>query len=729
MSNPNSQIIEPGKRYSFLKKTYSYLCSLKVRLLLLAVSVSLALGCLAWTSYYQSNDLILKQAEQSEVLASEGAVRSFRNWFQSVDNIARGAPSNLAFMIEDLGILPGTMGNYVVNLTENAREIGVGDIYLALASGQFLDGNWWFPEGEFDPREQGWYKRAAREDGGFLIPAHLDDKTEKQVISLIVPVPSLYQDDRLLAVLGLDLPLDAITEHIRVFSRTGDRQLIIMDSSGTILAHSQADLVGKQITSFSQKDPGGEFWQKIEELFKAEDEGTASITSNGQRKRIHSYPLPYGMKMIIVTDREALLAPVKKLGIQQGSAAVISLIVMLILIYSVSRGIIKPVGRLVQVSEKAISGDLTERNSLSGNDELSRVGHVFDKVLEAQRENLLKLTGEQESLKAGSESLDYLARSLEDAAMDLHKSSKQLQDDLKENLDHLESAKEGTMKVAEHAQHSAHLSNDIMSENKKLMGMFTQATGLTEQSSQDSSAIHEAFHRVSEAVNALKTTAEGITGVVSTIGVIAKQTNLLALNASIEAARAGDAGNGFAVVAEEVRGLAVQSSQAAEEVGSMARDILDATVHVTEATSDGTDIASRGVQRFKEMARQFEEVSRSLEQNVSKVRLMDQGASEQSQESNRIAGFVDEVARKAQFNLDEAAHTQTKLDILQDSVEKLGNASGDLGTLLAEQEEMLRGYKLLPEDEPSGCDDEKLLSFEEDEHSDFIPETAAGESL
>lgn len=657
----------------------------------------LALGGLAWTSYSGSNALILRQADYAEALTSEGAVRSFRNWFRSVENLLMGTPSNLAFMIEDLGILPGTMGNYVRNLTEGARGLGVSDIYLALPSGQFLDGNAWFPEGDYDPREQPWYGEAEVKGEALFISPHFDEKSGETVISLVAPVFSLYQENRLLGVLGVDLPLEVFGRLLTGFGEGRERQMMIVDPGGEILAHPKADLVGKTVQEGMEMS-SDRLFGAIDDLLQGREAGTISVTREGHRTSVNAYPLPYGMTMIVVVDRDLLLAPVRQLGYQQGGAALVSLLVMGLLLVSVSCSIVRPVNQLLKASREAISGDLTYRANLTGRDELSRVGAVFDQVLESQRDILVSLSGQGDRLKAGSAALDDLAGSLGSATGDFHKSAVSMKKDMQEDLLYLDRAREATLKITDQAGRSAGLSREILAENHKLMELSGRATGLSEQSARDSRAIHDAFGSVADAVNALRTTAQGITGIVAAIAVIAKQTNLLALNASIEAARAGAAGRGFAVVAEEVRDLAAQSNEAAGEVGDMARSVLEATDLVSRATEEGADLSSASRDRFREMASHFEESLRSLRGIVTKVELMDKSAAEQAEESRRIAGFIDEVGKRALHNLERAERTGEDLVILSDRMEELGHCSLDLGGLLREQQDMLRGYRLQAEE-------------------------------
>lgn len=681
------------KGSSLLSSAIRYTCSLKFRLFLLALSMSIALICLAWASYTQSNSIILNQADESEMLTSEGAAGTFRNWFNSVDNILRGTPPNLAFMIEDLGILPGTMGNYVRNLTQGAKDLGISDIYLALNSGHFLDGNFWFPEGEYNPRDQDWYRKAEEAREIILIPPHIDEKSGQKVLTMAAPVFSLYQQNRLLGVLGVDIPLGSFAGHLQGIGKDTGRKQMIIGPDGTLFAYPDTELTGEPFSVYEKELPGS-VSNRISSILKDPASADVSSANMDHGIRIHSYELPYGMYMFISVDMDAITAPVKRLGVRQGMAAVFFLVLMLVLVFSVSQGIVNPLDRLDSIAERAVSGDLTARALLKGRDEISRVGNVFDKVLETQRNNLLSLSGQQDRLKDSSGSLDDLAHSLEKATDDLHSSSVLFREDLKENLDFLEKAKDGALKVATQAGNAASLASHIMSENSKLMNKFNVVSGLTSQSSKDSKAIDEAFGRVADAVDALRSTADGIAGVVETIGIIARQTNLLALNASIEAARAGDAGKGFAVVAEEVRDLASQSSDAAKLVGSMATDVMNATGLVSKATEEGSILAETGKDRFHEMAGQFEEVLESLNANVTMIGKMDITASEQSGQSRQIAGFVDEVADKARANLTDAYSTDDKLQIMRNGVEKLGTLSAELGTLILEQQDMLCGYKL-----------------------------------
>ncbi|WP_456362268.1 methyl-accepting chemotaxis protein [Pseudomonas syringae] len=213
--------------------------------------------------------------------------------------------------------------------------------------------------------------------------------------------------------------------------------------------------------------------------------------------------------------------------------------------------------------------------------------------------------------------------------------------------------------AASHADSAAHQGMSIVQETSDSISHLAREIG----------------HAV-EVVQTLSRDSENINAILTTIRGIAEQTNLLALNAAIEAARAGEQGRGFAVVADEVRNLAQKTQQATQEIQSMIQQLQSGTRQVVQVMQDSQNRTDESVTH----ATQAAEALGSITQAVSVINDMNTQIASAAEEQSAVADDINrnvinigEVAREVAGGADEASQASAKLTRLAEQQRRLIN--------------------------------------------------------
>ncbi|MED5525724.1 MAG: methyl-accepting chemotaxis protein [Pseudomonadota bacterium] len=340
----------------------------------------------------------------------------------------------------------------------------------------------------------------------------------------------------------------------------------------------------------------------------------------------------------------------------------IALVVLAFITYYVSTFIGGALFSQVQALTKVAEGDLTFRlNFLPVRDEFSALAIAIDKLAERQH-RLVKLVKDSSDALAGSADLFGTEAANTDR---LAQSQRQSLDSLATAMEEMSAT---VKEVARHAEDASGETQRASNESQKGTRNIQQTIGAIE-------ALSREIFDASSAVAKVNDNASHIDEVVTTIKAISEQTNLLALNAAIEAARAGEQGRGFAVVADEVRTLAARTQQATVEIQKMIESlqsgtgeairIMDKTVQ--QAEHSGTLIAQAG--------QDLSTINRHSEQVFSMMAQIAASAEEQSAVAEDIAHNISSV-RQQSLEVEKAAKDNA------DGTRELNRLSGSLADIL-----------------------------------------------
>lgn len=230
-------------------------------------------------------------------------------------------------------------------------------------------------------------------------------------------------------------------------------------------------------------------------------------------------------------------------------------------------------------------------------------------------------------------------------------------------------------------EHLAHTVSEISASSTNCAEQARHATqaatdggAVVQRTVEGMDKIHHVVNDTAEAVANLGKSSEKISAIVAVINEIAEQTNLLALNAAIEAARAGEQGRGFAVVADEVRKLAEKTTEATKEIGGMIRTIQQKTDHVISTIDGGTKEVENGVNLAREAGKTLKEIVGGIERLSEMVRHIAEATHTQDKDVQDIRDNVSGIVGLIEDTLLSTKESANRAENLSAAAQSLDNA-------------------------------------------------------
>ena len=356
-----------------------------------------------------------------------------------------------------------------------------------------------------------------------------------------------------------------------------------------------------------------------------------------------------------------------------GASVLLSTLIAVILMWTTNSQMIKPLLRIRDTVEKFAAGDLTTRASIKVRlfgreirDEVSELGNSVDLMADRMSGVIGSITDSSNLLASASEQLSASSTQIAGGADRQSSQTVQVATAMEEmNATVIEVARNSQQasESAREAQSTAAKGGDVVAQAITAMQEVADSTSIT-----------------ADTIKNLGKSSEEIGTIVSVINDIADQTNLLALNAAIEAARAGEQGRGFAVVADEVRRLAERTTKATKEISDMIKSIQNETGRAVEAMGEGTYKVENGVRLAHEAGDALKQIVRGVESVTGMINHIATSAEEQSATTDEITQNMDSIAEVAKSNVS--------------AIGEVANASGEMARLASELKDLVSNFTI-----------------------------------
>lgn len=460
---------------------------------------------------------------------------------------------------------------------------------------------------------------------------------------------------------GVSKSMDEMVDKLNGFQIEDSGYVFLVDSAGKIQIHRDKQAVGKPLSSYIDSNSAA--------LLNKSKPTVQQIEMGGQDVFVASAYVP-SMDWFVVG-----VVPVDEVFMELNAAAtqmmittVVVAIIFILMGVFLANSITKPIQQIaLRFTDLGKGeGDLSQRIEVKGQDEIAQLSSGFNGFIE-------KIHATMKEVASTSMSLSEAAESVSSKASTTHNNSQEQRDQTIQVVTAINQMGATISEIASNAATAADTANQASDNTKLGREVVSKAKNVIARLADDVEA-------TSQVVTQLATTTRDIGSILDVIRDISDQTNLLALNAAIEAARAGEQGRGFAVVADEVRNLASRTASSTEEIQKMINQLQSDAKDAVTAMEAGKTVTFEGVEATDEAVH----VLVSISERISDI----------SDRNTQVATATEEqstVVHTINQNIEEINAIN---EVTTNTAEELAEASRDLRLLSQRLDSMVGSFKL-----------------------------------
>ncbi|WP_229805423.1 methyl-accepting chemotaxis protein [Saccharospirillum salsuginis] len=592
-----------------------------------ALTVLVLVAVNGFFNYQQARSNLVDSVNDLLVRSGENTSRFVTNWIDSKQQVLDGAAQSIQ------------AGTEIATAVQQGADSGdFLYMYVGTRSGEMIMRPDEPLPDDYDPRTRPWFTQARQAGGPIITPPYVDASSGDLIMSFAQPVG---QD-----VIAADIALtDIVGEVLGV--RLGDSgYAAVIDGNNNFLIHPDEAQLGKPLRSLIGQAG-----------LTPEPE---SVQAAGDNWLSAAFPIQGTQWRIVLMMKEGeAFANLGTLALSNLLVSALTILIVTVVSGFMISWLLKPLVNLNQALSDIAQGeaDLTQRLEVVRNDEIGSLSRNFNQFIESIH-----------ALVSASLDSSHQLANLSELARDNAKENNQAvqvqQTEISQVAAAINEMSSTSANVADNAQDTAGAAQSASTEgengmanareNKRRMGNLTEqidtATGVIRQ---------------------LDDQAQQINTILATIQDIAEQTNLLALNAAIEAARAGEQGRGFAVVADEVRALSQRTHEATGEIQTMIETLQGQTQNAVSIMDKSKDLTGETANSAEEVTTSLNSIAESIRDISERASTIAEASREQNtatEEISRIATAIQDASNQLAENIDQATAQSDELHDLSDSI-------------------------------------------------------------
>ena len=522
-------------------------------------------------------------------------------------------------------------------------------------------------------------------------PAIASPTTGRPVMTIVTPIKN---NDQHLGTIGMAIELNNVSKKIiDINSSENVIKTLILNTEGLVISSTEQNYV--LALNFQDKEVG---LQDLYNNIKSNKTGIDYFTLDGTDYiAAYSDSSKYGMHILSYKPVSVYMEKINTLELILFGVILLSSFLASIIIYISSRKITKPILAAAEQAEQLANGDLTviiPEKALKRKDELGKLANSFAAMIQKFKVIITQITETSDTVAASGQELYASGEQVGKAAEDVGNTI----------LDISSGAEAQSTKIELALSNLTDLISHINEVNTSTYNMQQTTGHMIDDIAKGSKTAAESI----DSINNLKADTEGVSGVISNLGNtsnqigqiielisgIAEQTNLLALNAAIEAARAGEAGRGFSVVADEIRKLAEESSDASRRIAKLIVEIrsgVDTAVNKMDDSMKSVNLSVKAIQKNGETFTVLNEQAERLKDIVANVTQSVKKMTENSNDFEHTMQEINETSHEFAANAEGVSAASEEQIALTEEIVSSSKAMADMSEELSS---LIKNFKL-----------------------------------
>lgn len=633
---------------------------IKTKLWGLTVIIGLMLIIMISVVYLKGRSTIVRLASTEGSATTQRTALWLNSYFDSISGIVSTLEPSAASLFKPNGSPDKEkMLSVLISILKNNQQINPMDLYIGdEKTGSFVSAAGFIPGADYDPRKRPWYIAAKDADTTVFSPPYQDVNTKKIVIAASRVIRS--QDHSVLGVIGLEVSLEdlaAIVPETEVFNAGYGA---LLDSTGRVLMHKDPSLVMKanmlersEFISDTMLEAGRKIFSNTTP--KGQIGMVDYVGSSRVSRRAFYTHLKNGYVFLMTFPTEDLNAIVKEISWPQVVGGILTTLAILIGMFFTIPSITRPINGVAKALSRLASLNLTPDPSLhwieKQKQERTEIGGMVASLVNLRDEianAMANLKQSVDSTTSTAKNLEELTRQSNDEAETSKQAVHFVTDLVTSSLDSINHANRSVEEVSHAATMTATTATEGAEASSTTATISQNAVSGVQQFIGKLSTVEKASLDNSQSISEVGASVVAISEFVNTIRNIASQTNLLALNAAIEAARAGEAGRGFAVVADEVRKLAEESNVASHQVAELIEKLQKNTNASITATQQSSQVISEVIIDADKTLQELRGALDAIGRINDSMQTIAAAAEEQAASSTEISHSINQVAESTQ---------------------------------------------------------------------------------
>ncbi|MCS7232812.1 MAG: methyl-accepting chemotaxis protein [Synergistetes bacterium] len=549
--------------------------------------------------------------------------------------------------------------------------------------------------GEVNVADLTWFIKTVREGLDIFVS---DAFTSRGTGRTIFAVAASVKDEKgkIIGAFRSAVPIDSLRRFLEEARITKNTLVWLIDSSGSVISDTSGVYTLKLNIKWASRE-GLEELEKVSSKLLSGDIGYIKLKMpDGSAGYCFYSPVKAvkGWTLTVLIPEEEVMLEANKLNRTIIVAFAVLLALISVVLFFISSSIAKPIRVLVEKILQFGKGDLTVKFETKGSGEIAKLAIALNQMSDALKEYLRNISEASRKIDSFSQTLKDVSHQIVSSAQEASSQVEEVNKSIQDISASVEEVTSGIEQVAASAQNVSKAAQELSERSNEVSGAAREGDTLIKNVANMILQVREKIEQTAKIMSGLSEKAKNIVVIVGTINSIAEQTNLLALNAAIEAARAGEAGRGFAVVADEIRKLAESSREATSRIAQILNEVSQGAQVADGSIRETVSVFERVVSQSEQVLRQFNRIMDEISRIGSQIESLAAAAEEQSAASQEMSSAMDTSTRSITDIAQQVEQIARFVGEQAKEIQSLADLSVELSSIADNLSDLLRKFKV-----------------------------------